>query len=161
MIVTIAGVTRTWEPLPFTIAECPFCGARAFRRSKLTKHWHCKECNETFENEKPWWNVIECSAHGQQLQQANGEQSYWCIDCEADDFPHAHRQPSTAHPPSTPDATKQPASALPPPTRATPRISTSIKIDDELWREVKHHCVEAHLTIADYLEQVIRNELRK
>jgi hypothetical protein len=85
MFVIIAGETRTWEPLPITIAECPLRGSRAFRRSKLTKHWHCKECNEEFADEKPWWKVITCSRHGQQLQPASDEQSYWFLRCEEDD----------------------------------------------------------------------------
>lgn len=61
--------------------------------------------------------------------------------------------------PAHPTTSQQPL--LPTTGRTTHRISTSIKIEENLWSAVKHHCVEAHTTIADYLEQVIRNELRK
>lgn len=118
-------------------------------------------CDENFEDEQPWWDVIECSTHGQQLQQANDEDLYWCVHCEEDDFQHAYRQLFTTSTLPTDETTKEPAPPLPATPRTHRRITTSIKIDDELWRAVKHHCVEAKITIADYLEQLVRDELRK
>jgi len=41
------------------------------------------------------------------------------------------------------------------------RQSTSIKIDPELWKEVKKHCIDANLEISEYLEKVLRKDLRK
>jgi len=159
--VAIADHARTWTREPREIAECIECGSRRFRRSKLTKYWYCKDCNEKYPDGKPLFPAITCSAHGRQVQQTQDEERHWCIECEEDDFQHTHRQRSTDHPPSIPETTKQPAP--PPPTtgRTARRISTSIQIDDGLWREVKHHCTTANLAIADYLEHVIRDELRK
>ena len=156
--VAIAGHARTWTRQPREIAECIECGSRRFRRSKLNKYWYCKECNEQYPDGKPLFPAITCSAHGKQVQQAQDEEGYWCIDCEEEDFQRTYRQQCV---PVTTAETEQPAPPLPTTGRTTQRITTSIKIDDDLWREVKHHCTTANLPIADYLERVIRDELRK
>jgi hypothetical protein len=41
------------------------------------------------------------------------------------------------------------------------RKSTSIKIDEDLWDDVKHHCIDVKLEISEYLEKLIRKDLRK
>lgn len=85
MIVEVAGEERTWLQQCHTISECTYCGSREFKRSKIFKHWYCKGCNENYEEVKPWFVVIHCSKHGQQLRFA-GEDDYWCVECEADRY---------------------------------------------------------------------------
>lgn len=41
------------------------------------------------------------------------------------------------------------------------RKTTSIKIDEELWKYVKIHCVTEGIDISDYLENLIRKDLKK
>lgn len=41
------------------------------------------------------------------------------------------------------------------------RKTTSIKIDEQLWKEVKIHCVTEGIDISDYLEQIIKKDLKK
>jgi ribosomal protein L37AE/L43A len=137
--VTIAGEERTWSPEAREQAECIACYGRAFKRSKLRKLWYCSSCNEQYDFGKPFFPTITCSAHGEQVQYNAGEETYWCSECEADDAIRTHEQ--------APRATK--------PRRTT----TSIKIDEDLWKDVKRHCHEHQLTIAAYLEGLVRQEL--
>lgn len=130
------------------IAECLECGSRHFRRSKLNKYWYCKMCNEQYTDGKPLFPAITCSAHGKQpLHNAHGN---WCWECDDEEWTF-----------NWTNATEQQGNALPLPTPATHRMATSIKIDEDLWRAVKHHCTDTRMPIADYLEQLIRDELRK
>jgi hypothetical protein len=151
MIVIIAGEARTWTPLTHRITECP-CGSRSVKRTANT--WHCTICNETYD-EEPWYPTFVCSKHGFQLRYETSGDAYWCTDCEDDAFLDAAR--------NTEPSRKKPTPPVAQPTTATKprRICTSIKIDDELWRAVKHHCVDADIEICEYLEQLIRDELRK
>ena len=41
------------------------------------------------------------------------------------------------------------------------RKSTSIKFDEDLWKEVKKHCIDANLEVSEYLERLVRKDLRK
>jgi len=40
------------------------------------------------------------------------------------------------------------------------RKSTSIKMDIELWKLVKKHCIDKDIDISDYLEELIRKDLK-
>lgn len=39
------------------------------------------------------------------------------------------------------------------------RKTTSIKVDPDLWKKVKMHCIEEDLEISEYLEELIRDDL--
>jgi hypothetical protein len=41
------------------------------------------------------------------------------------------------------------------------RATTSIKIDPVLWKEVKKHCIDKDLEISEYLEKLIKKDLKK
>jgi predicted HicB family RNase H-like nuclease len=41
------------------------------------------------------------------------------------------------------------------------RKTTSLKVNPELWEEVKIHCIRQKTDISDWLEEVIRKELKK
>ena len=41
-----------------------------------------------------------------------------------------------------------------------PRKTTSLKIDIDLWKEVKKKCIDIDSEISDYLEDLIRKDLR-
>lgn len=38
---------------------------------------------------------------------------------------------------------------------------TSINIDQELWKYVRKHCIDKEVDISDYLESLIRKDLKK
>lgn len=38
---------------------------------------------------------------------------------------------------------------------------TSLIIDDELWREVKIHCIKENKEISRYIEELIKRDLKK
>ena len=40
-----------------------------------------------------------------------------------------------------------------------PRKTTSLKIDSELWKEVKKNCIDKELEISEYLESLIKHDL--
>lgn len=40
------------------------------------------------------------------------------------------------------------------------RKTTSIKIDSELWKELKKHCIDEEINISELLEKLVRKELR-
>ena len=46
-------------------------------------------------------------------------------------------------------------------TYAMVRKTTSLKIDPELWKEVKIHCINKGVDISDWLEKVIKKDLKK
>lgn len=39
--------------------------------------------------------------------------------------------------------------------------TTSIKINPELWQEVKINCIKEQIDISDWLEKIIKNNLKK
>jgi predicted DNA-binding protein len=39
------------------------------------------------------------------------------------------------------------------------RKTTSIKIDSELWKRVKKHCIDAEKDVSEYLEELIKKDL--
>jgi hypothetical protein len=39
--------------------------------------------------------------------------------------------------------------------------TTSIKIEENLWKEVKIYCIQKGLDISDYLEDLIKKDLSK
>lgn len=41
------------------------------------------------------------------------------------------------------------------------RKTTSIKMNPEIWKEVKKHCIDNDIDISDWLEELIRKELKK
>lgn len=40
------------------------------------------------------------------------------------------------------------------------RKTTSIKMDEELWKQVKIHCITEGIDISDYLESLIKKDLK-
>ena len=40
------------------------------------------------------------------------------------------------------------------------RKTTSIKIDPELWKKVKKHCIDVEEDISIYLEKIIKKDLK-
>jgi len=38
---------------------------------------------------------------------------------------------------------------------------TSLVIDDDLWQEVKINCIKTKIDISDWLEKIIKKELKK
>lgn len=41
------------------------------------------------------------------------------------------------------------------------RKTTSLKIDEELWRSVKIHCINEKKEISEYIEELIKKDLAK
>ena len=41
------------------------------------------------------------------------------------------------------------------------RKTTSIKISPEIWQEVKIHCIKQQIDISDWLEKIIKDNLKK
>jgi hypothetical protein len=39
--------------------------------------------------------------------------------------------------------------------------TTSIKIDPELWKKVRKHCIDEEVDISAYLEELIKKDLQK
>lgn len=37
----------------------------------------------------------------------------------------------------------------------------SLKIDPQLWKDVKHHCIDKGIKYSDYVESLIRKDLGK
>jgi hypothetical protein len=40
------------------------------------------------------------------------------------------------------------------------RRTTSIKVDPTLWKEVKKYCIDKDIDVSDFLEELIRKELK-
>jgi len=40
------------------------------------------------------------------------------------------------------------------------RKTTSLKIEPQLWKDVKKHCIDKEIDISDYLEQLIKKDLK-
>jgi hypothetical protein len=40
------------------------------------------------------------------------------------------------------------------------KMVTSIKVDDELWREAKIYCIQKGITLGDLLEQLLREKMK-
>lgn len=40
-----------------------------------------------------------------------------------------------------------------------PRKTTSIKVDPELWKRVRKHCIDKAIEVSVYLEQLIKKDL--
>ena len=40
------------------------------------------------------------------------------------------------------------------------RKTTSIKINPEMWKKVKKHCIDKEMDISDYLEELIDKDLK-
>lgn len=41
------------------------------------------------------------------------------------------------------------------------RKTTSIKIDPQLWKNVKKHCIDKDIDISEYIEKLIKKDLRR
>ena len=39
--------------------------------------------------------------------------------------------------------------------------TTSIKVDPELWKKVKKHCIDKDMDISDFIEELLRKNLPK
>ncbi|MEK6915387.1 MAG: hypothetical protein AABW89_02505 [Nanoarchaeota archaeon] len=39
--------------------------------------------------------------------------------------------------------------------------TTSIKIEEDIWKEARKHCIDEDMEISLYLENLIKNDLRK
>lgn len=39
--------------------------------------------------------------------------------------------------------------------------TTSIKIDDELWKNVKKRCIDENIQVSEYIENLIKIDLSK
>lgn len=39
--------------------------------------------------------------------------------------------------------------------------TTSLKIDDVIWKEVKIHCIKKDIEISKYIEKLIKGDLKK
>jgi hypothetical protein len=42
-----------------------------------------------------------------------------------------------------------------------PRKTTSLKVDEDLWKRVKKHCIDKDIDVSDYVESLIKNDLSK
>lgn len=38
---------------------------------------------------------------------------------------------------------------------------TSIKIDPEVWKEARKHCIDESIEVSEYLEKLIKKDLKK
>ena len=41
------------------------------------------------------------------------------------------------------------------------RETISLKIDPEIWKEAKHHCLDDDITYSEYVEELIKKDLKK
>ena len=41
------------------------------------------------------------------------------------------------------------------------RKTTSIKIEPQLWKSLKKHCIDKEIDISEYLENLIEKDLKK
>jgi hypothetical protein len=41
------------------------------------------------------------------------------------------------------------------------RKTTSIKIEEDIWKEVRIYCIQKGTDISDYLEELIKKDLKK
>ena len=41
------------------------------------------------------------------------------------------------------------------------RVTTSIKIDPQLWKEVKKYCIDKGINLSEYLEGLIKKDLKQ
>ena len=41
------------------------------------------------------------------------------------------------------------------------RKTTSLKIDEQLWKEIKIHCITVGKEISEYIEELARENLKK
>lgn len=39
--------------------------------------------------------------------------------------------------------------------------TTSLKIDENLWKEVKIHCIKNDIEISEYIEELFKEDLKK
>lgn len=38
---------------------------------------------------------------------------------------------------------------------------TSIKVDPEIWKEARKHCIDEDIEISEYVEKLIKKDLKK
>lgn len=43
----------------------------------------------------------------------------------------------------------------------TERKTTSIKVNPQLWKEVKKYCIDKNMGVSDFLENLIKKEIKK
>ena len=39
--------------------------------------------------------------------------------------------------------------------------TTSIKVDPDLWKKVKKHCIDKDMDVSDYIEGLIKSDLER
>ncbi len=42
-----------------------------------------------------------------------------------------------------------------------PKKTTSLKIDEELWKRIKIHCINEGLDISEFIERISREAIKK
>jgi len=42
-----------------------------------------------------------------------------------------------------------------------PREKVTLSIDAQLWKEVKHYCIDNHLEYSSFVEQLVKEKLKK
>jgi hypothetical protein len=47
------------------------------------------------------------------------------------------------------------------PLSAAEKQVTSIKVDPELWKKVKIRCIERNISVEDFLDAALRDELKR
>ena len=40
------------------------------------------------------------------------------------------------------------------------KVTTSVKIDPELWTKVKIHCLKNNIKVSDFIEEILRKEIK-
>jgi len=40
------------------------------------------------------------------------------------------------------------------------RKTTSLKIDEDLWKKVKIHCINENIDISEYIENLVKKDLK-
>lgn len=50
---------------------------------------------------------------------------------------------------------------MPPKTNTYGRITTSIKVKPELWKEVKIYCLKNDIEVSQFVEQVLKMAIEK
>lgn len=43
----------------------------------------------------------------------------------------------------------------------TKKVTTSLKVNPELWKEAKKHCIDRDIDLSVYIEELIKKDLKK
>jgi hypothetical protein len=163
----IADTVRIWERSSRPRSACAACQGGPVKQSKLSKQWHCRACGENCGVEKPLFLVIKCSLHGEQLLPQNAaDGASWCTPCHADQQGIA--TPTTTagmqgvrHADEHRSIARSSHTKVSPPGESRRRVSRSIKVDEDLWKEFKKYCVDHELELSSCLEDWVRRDLAR